>query len=213
MRRSPVPVYVVLVPLVKGGTWEDPDQLLTVVHDRLGRDGAYLSLDDFQDQLAARQWGGTREQQQNTRYAAQVPFFLDEMKDAPLADRLIRAVDLIAAGRGKAEYEAATAHLGRTRSSTGSGKSDDGGGVPLPAVLGAAGLGAAAVAGLAVWRWRRTGRVPRRRGTGCRAPCWPPPCARTRRSCASRPPARSWRLANCWTGPTSTPRPRASGPC
>jgi hypothetical protein len=160
MRRSPVPVYVVLVPLVKGGTWEDPDQLLTVVHDRLGRDGAYLSLDDFQDQLAARQWGGTREQQQNTRYAAQVPFFLDEMKDAPLADRLIRAVDLIAAGRGKAEYEAATAHLGRTRSSTGSGKSDDGGGVPLPAVLGAAGLGAAAVAGLAVWRWRRTGRVP-----------------------------------------------------
>ncbi|MEU6034742.1 hypothetical protein ABZ801_04985 [Actinomadura sp. NPDC047616] len=171
MRRSPIRVHVVLVPLVKGGTWEDPDQLLTVVHDRLGRDGAYLSLDDFQDQLAARQWGGTPEQQENTRYAAQVPFFLDEMKDAPLADRLIRAVDLIAAGRGKAEYDAATAHLGRPRPSAGrgggpvgsdssSGRGGDDGGGTVPLVLGAAGLGVAAVAGLAVWRWRRTGRVP-----------------------------------------------------
>ncbi|GAA4103982.1 hypothetical protein [Actinomadura miaoliensis] len=171
MRRSPIRVHVVLVPLVKGGTWEDPDQLLTVVHDRLGRDGAYLSLDDFQDQLAARQWGGTPEQQENTRYAAQVPFFLDEMKDAPLADRLIRAVDLIAAGRGKAEYDAATAHLGWPRPSAGrgggpvgsdssSGRGGDDGGGAVPLVLGAAGLGVAAVAGLAVWRWRRTGRVP-----------------------------------------------------
>ncbi|HEX2313769.1 MAG TPA: hypothetical protein VHJ17_08555, partial [Thermomonospora sp.] len=115
IRACPMPVFLVIVPLVKGGTWDDPDELATVVHDRLGRDGAYVTLAETDGQLNARQWGGTEEQRDNTEYAVRVPFFLDEMRDATLADRLIRAVELIAAGRGRAEYDRATAHLGGGR--------------------------------------------------------------------------------------------------
>ncbi|MFF5263905.1 hypothetical protein ACFY4C_33685 [Actinomadura viridis] len=159
IRRSPVPIFVIIVPLVKGGTWDDPDQLATVVHDRLRQDGVYLTPDDFAGQLAARQWGGTREVQANSRDAARVPFFQKDMKEATLADRLIRAVDLIAAGRGTAEYEKATAHLRRRRPTPGSPTTDDDG-LPI-GPLTAAGAGVAAVAGLVVWRWRRGARVQR----------------------------------------------------
>ncbi|WP_119726796.1 hypothetical protein [Thermomonospora amylolytica] len=164
MRASPIPIFIVIVPLVKGGTWDDPDELATVVHDRLGRDGAYVTLDDFDGQLNARQWGGTEEQRRDTEYAVQVPFFLKEMKDATLADRLLKAVDLIIAGRGYAEYEKATAHLDRDRPSRRAEpvrpvRPDDGGPPVVP--LTAAGVGVAAVAGLVVWRWRRGGRVRR----------------------------------------------------
>ncbi|MFI0349352.1 hypothetical protein [Actinomadura sp. 9N407] len=165
MRRSPIPIFIVIVPLVKGGTWDDPNELATVVHDRLGADGAYLTLDKYDGQLSAEQWGGTEQSRENTRAAANVPFFQKDMKDAILTDRLLRAVDLIAAGRGKAEYEKVTAHLGtspraspRTDARRDAPRTEDSGGLPvLP--LGAAGLGVAALAGLAVWRWRRTGRV------------------------------------------------------
>ncbi|MEW2359009.1 hypothetical protein [Spirillospora sp. NPDC029432] len=166
MRRSPIPIFIVAVPLVKGGTWDDPDQLATVVHDRLRRDGAYLTLDDFAGQLAARQWGGTEESRRNTRYAAQVPFFLDELKDATLADRLLRAVDLIAAGDGEAEYDRATAHLKRptpraSASPAARPAAEEEGGVPVLPLAGAGAAVAAAVAGLLVWRRRRVAAVER----------------------------------------------------
>lgn len=169
IRRAPFPIYIILVPMVKGGTWEEPEQLLTVVHSRLRRNGVYLTLDEKYDgHLSARQWGGTEESQENTRKAAQVPFFLDELDDAPLSDKVLRALDLIIAGDGKAEYEKATAHLRtsrpRSRPSPGSGarppEPGDSGGTPALPYL-AAGAGVAAVAGLALWRWRRVPRVQR----------------------------------------------------
>ncbi|GAA2728325.1 hypothetical protein [Actinocorallia aurantiaca] len=159
IEAAPVPVFVVLVPLIKGGTWEESDELLTVVHDRLDRDGLYISLSSYGNQLDARRWGGTREEIQDSEYAVRLPFFLPEFKDAILVDRLIKAVELVTAGGGYAAYEKATAHL-HSRSRTDAVKESLGGdGSPaLPITLGAA---TAAVAGLAVWRWRRSARVRR----------------------------------------------------
>jgi hypothetical protein len=161
MRRSPIPIFIVIVPLVRGGTWDDPDELITVVHDRFGRDGAYITMDEFDGGLTGRQFGGPEEQQRNTRYAVLTQFHQEEMRNATLADRLLRAVDLIVAGRGQAEYEAATADLGRgsgTRRGTGTGTAEDGFPV-LPVALG--GVAVAAVAGLVIWRARRGARVER----------------------------------------------------
>ncbi|RAY12184.1 hypothetical protein DPM19_26030 [Actinomadura craniellae] len=159
MRRSPIPIHVIVVPMVKGGTWDDPGELLNVVHDRLRRDGLYLTLGETSGQLHGRQWGGTEESRRNSEDAVRVPFFLPEMRDAALADRLLRAIELVAAGRGTAEYETATAHL---RSRTGRSRpAPDGeeGGPVLPFTAG--GVAVAAVAGLLVWRWRRGARVSR----------------------------------------------------
>ncbi|MEO3786784.1 hypothetical protein ABGB12_25945 [Actinocorallia sp. B10E7] len=156
IEAAPMPVFVVLVPLVKGGTWEDPEELLTVVHDRLGRDGVYISLGSYSPQLEARQWGGTEEERRDSEYAVQVPFFLSEFDEAPLADHLIEAVELVAAGGGRAAYEKAIEH---PRSEPSIELSDSAELIPTPVVAGV--LGVAAVTGLAVWRWRRSARVLR----------------------------------------------------
>ncbi|MEO5877342.1 MAG: hypothetical protein ABIS86_14560 [Streptosporangiaceae bacterium] len=157
---APMKVFVVVVPLVKGGTWDEPEQLVTVVHDRLGRDGVYLTLGTTGRQLEARQFGGTRESQRDSESAARIPFFLPEMDEATLADRLIKAVELVAAGGGQAAYEKATAYLHSSRPSArpGADGGEDGGTPVVPIVAGVVG---AAVVGLVVWRWRRSGQVAR----------------------------------------------------
>lgn len=162
IEAAPMPVFVVLVPLVKGGTWEESDELLTIVQDRLGRDGLYISLSSYGDQFDARMWGGTEEERRNAEYAVRTPFFLPEFKEASLADRLVKALDLVIEGNGYAAYEKATEHLGSYSASDRVRDALSGGGssaLPVTAVT----LGAAAVAGLAVWRWRRSGRVLRER--------------------------------------------------
>lgn len=154
---APMPIFVVLVPLVKGGTWEDGEDLLTVVHDRLGRDGVYIGPGSYGGLFEARRWGGTEEQRRDSEYAVRVPFFLPEFDDAPLIDSLIKAVELVSAGGGRAVYEKATEHLGSPREKPFPiGRGSDS---ALPLTAGA--LAAAAVTGLAVWRWRRTARVRR----------------------------------------------------
>jgi len=167
IEAAPLPIFVVLVPMIKGGTWEDLDEMLTVVHDWLDRDGLYIGLSSHGDYLDGRRWGGTYEERQDSEYAVRTPFFLPEFKETVLADRLIKAVELVTAGGGRAAYEKATEHLG-SRSRSSSPRTET---VPerraedpssaLPLTAGA--LGAAAVAGLAVWRWRRSARVLRER--------------------------------------------------
>lgn len=66
IRRSPIPIYVVLVPIVAGSTWQSSTQVSTVVQAHLGRDGAYVTLDaDFGDVFDVVMYGGTDEQQQS----------------------------------------------------------------------------------------------------------------------------------------------------
>jgi hypothetical protein len=66
IRRSPVPVYVILVPIVTGSTWQSSEQVTTVVQSHLGRNGAYITLDaDFGDVFDVVMWGGTDEQRRS----------------------------------------------------------------------------------------------------------------------------------------------------
>ena len=158
--EAPAPVFVVLVPLVEGGTWSDADQLATVVHDRLGRDGIFITFGDRGTDLVAREWGGDH-QARDAAWAVRLDRAMD---GAPLADRLSRIVDLIISGTGTREYERVSAEIDararRRRESGGAppgtapdDDGHDGGGLALP--LGAAGLAAAGVAGLVLWRRRR----------------------------------------------------------
>ncbi|MCW2916752.1 MAG: hypothetical protein JWN52_4820 [Actinomycetia bacterium] len=164
IRRSPIPVYVLLVPLVKGGVWDDPQQLARVVHDRLGRDGAYVTLDEkFGDGLNAYQWGGADDPQGsvggNTWYAAAAVGMQRELDGKPITERLIRCVELIAGGQGIAEFRKAAAPNHLNSPSPSPGRSHPGS-VALP--LGVAGaVAVAGVAGLLGWRHRRLTAVRR----------------------------------------------------
>ncbi|WP_433338097.1 hypothetical protein [Spirillospora sp. CA-294931] len=167
LRRAPVPVYVVLVPMVKGGVWTDDEQLATVVHDRLGRDGVFLGLGDQADTLSAREWGGDH-QAREAAWAVNLDRRLD---DAPLPVRLNRFADLLLSGTGAQEYKRLSAEINRRwkeRERGRAGAEDDGGSGPLLGG-GAAGLAVAGVAGLVLWRRRRAAAV-RRAESGLRLP-------------------------------------------
>ncbi|WP_433461600.1 hypothetical protein [Spirillospora sp. CA-128828] len=163
LKKAPAPVFVVLVPIVKGGTWADADQLATVVHDRLGRDGIFITFDDATEDLTAREWGGDHQ----ARDAAWAVTLDRTMDDAPLAARLSRIADLIISGTGKQEYDRISAEIDKRYNARHSAEpkdttqADDGGGLALP--LGAAGAGAAVagVAGFLLWRRRRMASVRR----------------------------------------------------
>ncbi|TMR07509.1 hypothetical protein ETD83_00595 [Actinomadura soli] len=174
--KAPAPVYVVLVPLVTGGTWADADQLASVVHDRLGRDGIFITLREGGEDLTAREWGGDHQ----ARDAAWAVSLDRAMDDTPLAARLSRVADLIISGTGKQEYDRISAEIDRRHkarqgaaSRTGEPRSgradDDDGGLALPLGAGAAGLAVVGVGGFLLWRRRRMASV-RREGGGLLMP-------------------------------------------
>ncbi|UJB43500.1 hypothetical protein [Streptomyces sp. A1-5] len=111
IRQSRLPIRVVLVPLVEGDNWGGkPEQLIEVVHERMGGGPAILiAPGHYPDDIEAREWPADAHQAE--RAAASV-FFDDAMKGAGLPKRISRAIDLIKAGNGNAEYERRTAGLG-----------------------------------------------------------------------------------------------------
>ncbi|AJC56544.1 hypothetical protein [Streptomyces sp. 769] len=111
IRQSRLPIRVVLVPLVEGDNWGGkPEQLIEVVHERMGGGPAILiAPGHYPDDIEAREWPA--DAHQADRAAASV-FFDDAMKGAGLTKRISRAIDLIEAGNGNAEYERRTAGLG-----------------------------------------------------------------------------------------------------
>jgi hypothetical protein len=103
IRRSPVPIYVILVPLVKGGTWQTSEQVTTVVRDHLGRDGAYVTFNtEFDDVFDVVRWGGTDDERRDANDAGWAVSY--EKRYKTLATRLARCVDLIATGQGTETY-------------------------------------------------------------------------------------------------------------
>ncbi|MGP4028483.1 hypothetical protein [Actinomadura sp. 3N407] len=166
-KKAPAPVFVVLVPIVKGGTWTEAEQLATVVHDRLGRDGIFITFDDDTDDLAAREWGG----EYQARDAAWAVTLDRAMDDAPLAARLSRITDLIISGTGSQEYDRVSAEINQRakerRERDGAPGAEDDGDLALP--LGAAGAAVAGVAGFLLWRRRRMTSV-RREGSALLMP-------------------------------------------
>ncbi|MFI0408412.1 hypothetical protein [Actinomadura sp. 3N508] len=173
-KQAPAPIYVVLVPLVTGGTWADAEQLVTVVHDRLGRDGIFITLREDSQDLTAREWGGDHQ----ARDAAWAVTLDRTMRDATLAARLSRVTDLIIAGTGKQEYDRVSAEIDRrskerreAANRTGeprAGRTDDDG-LALPLGAGAAGLAVVGMGGFLLWRRRRMASV-RREGGGLLMP-------------------------------------------
>lgn len=104
IRRSPVPIFVILVPLVRGGTWQTSDQLTTVVQSYLGRDGAYVAFNtDFDDVFDVVRWGGTADERRDASDAGWAISF--EKRYTTLSARLARCVDLIATGQGSEAYQ------------------------------------------------------------------------------------------------------------
>lgn len=103
IERSPVPIYVILVPLVKGGTWQTSEQVATVVQDHLGRAGAYVTFNtEFDDVFDVMRWGGTDDERRDANDAGWAVSY--EKRYTTLASRLARCVDLIATGQGTETY-------------------------------------------------------------------------------------------------------------
>ncbi|MFC8345917.1 hypothetical protein [Streptomyces sp. NPDC057280] len=107
-----LPLKVVLTPLTKGDAFDgEADTLASVVHDRLGlREFILITTDgDFTDALNGYEWPSDTHQ---TRDAVAAAGFLDETRDAGLADLTSKAVELVAEGDGTRVYEESTQNLG-----------------------------------------------------------------------------------------------------
>lgn len=117
IKRTVLPVKVVLLPLTKGDDFGgEADVLASVVRDHLPhRDLILITTDgDFTDSLNGYEWPADTHQ---TEDAVAATGFLDETRDAGLADLASKAVELVAEGDGTRVYEEATRDLGRTPAS------------------------------------------------------------------------------------------------
>ncbi|SPT64625.1 hypothetical protein [Actinomadura madurae] len=161
LRKAPTRVFIVLVPMVKGGTWTDADQLATVVHDRLGRDGVFITFDDDTENLTAREWGGDH----SARDATGAVTIDRAMDDAPLAAKLGRALDLLISGTAAREYDRLSDELDKRvnarRSTRPEAAEEEGDGSLVPLGAGVAGLAVLGVGGFLLWRRRRMPSVRR----------------------------------------------------
>ncbi len=118
IHKSPTPIYVVLVPIVAGSTWQSSDQVTTVVQSHLGRDGTYVTLSgDFGDVFDVEMFGGTDEQRRSANLAGYAVSYEKAYEKAPLGARLERCVELIATGKGREAYEKAQNDVGTGRPS------------------------------------------------------------------------------------------------
>ncbi|MEU0168482.1 hypothetical protein ABZ214_24005 [Streptomyces iakyrus] len=129
IRRTGLPIKVVLTPLTKGDAFDGESDLLAgTVRDRLPqrRDLVLITSDgDFPDSLQGYEWPGHTHQ---ARKAVTAAGFLDEMRDAGLADLTAKAVDLVAEGKGEQRYEEAMGDLGGSARPTQSGSGTAGSG-------------------------------------------------------------------------------------
>ncbi len=158
IQRTGLPIKVALVPLVKGDAFDgDPGALAEVVHDRLGQNQLVLiTMDELSDGLDGYEWPDDRYQ---ARDAVSAVGFLDSMKDAGLADRVGKAIELVAQGDGTKVYQNATASLGRGPAAAPQSPRGSGGASWPPVVAGVAALLLCLGGGLWLVRGRR-----RRRG-------------------------------------------------
>ncbi|MFC9126992.1 hypothetical protein ACFT4A_09110 [Streptomyces sp. NPDC057099] len=112
IRRTGLPIKVVLTPLTKGDAFDgDSDVLAGTVRDRLPdqRELVLITTDgDFADSLNGYEWPADTHQ---TRDAVTAAGFLDETRDAGLADLTDKAVELVAEGKGTQRYEEAIKDL------------------------------------------------------------------------------------------------------
>ncbi|MFF2350898.1 hypothetical protein ACFVVL_14065 [Kitasatospora sp. NPDC058115] len=109
---SGLPIKVVLVPLKKGDAFGgSAESLAAVVRERLGLPQLILlTNDEYGSRLKGTEWP---DDTHRARDAAMAVGMLKELKDAGLAARVGRAVDLIATGRATEVYQAEAARADR----------------------------------------------------------------------------------------------------
>lgn len=111
IEKTGIPIKVALVPIVQGDAYDgEADAFAEVVHDRIDRRELVLITggDKWSGSLNGYEWP-TEKHQANDAVGA--VGFLDEMKDAGLAEQTEKAIELIAEGDGTQAYEDATADL------------------------------------------------------------------------------------------------------
>lgn len=148
------PVYVVVALTMPG---DDPDALLPLLHDRLGKDGLYLFVPPGGEGSAVRQYGPPPR-----AYGGGLP--LDEIMltadeelpyDRDAGQFIRRFVDLALSPDARREYD----HPRRPPEPRPAASSDDGSGTELAIFLGGSGLGGLPLLALLVRaRGRRAGR-------------------------------------------------------
>ncbi|MFJ6571603.1 hypothetical protein ACIQNU_29780 [Streptomyces sp. NPDC091292] len=141
IRTTHLPIKVALVPLAKGDAFDgDPGVLAQVLHDRIGgkSDDLVLITVGDGDWLGGKEWPDGKYQAQ---HAVDAVALLGDTRNAGLADRVAKAVELVAGGDGDTVYAQATADLSR----------DDDPGIPWAPVT----LTAALLAGCALYYARR----------------------------------------------------------
>ncbi|MEU6906708.1 hypothetical protein ABZ935_15380 [Streptomyces coeruleorubidus] len=115
IRRTGLPIKVVLTPHTKGDAFDgDSDVLAGVVRDRLPdeRELILITTDgEFPDSLNGYEWPADTHQAED---AVDAVGFLDETRDAGLADLTAKAVELVAEGKGTERYEEAMKDLNDT---------------------------------------------------------------------------------------------------
>ncbi|MFF4338874.1 hypothetical protein ACFY00_02910 [Kitasatospora sp. NPDC001540] len=110
-----LPIKVVLVPLQKGDAFDgDSRAMATVVQERLGQSPLIVITSSYGSWLSGYEWptGDTHQ----ARDAASAVGLLEELKDAGLAAKVGRAVELISTGKGTEVYRAESDRLDRERS-------------------------------------------------------------------------------------------------
>ncbi|MFJ5925848.1 hypothetical protein ACIQF6_24890 [Kitasatospora sp. NPDC092948] len=107
-----LPIKVALVPLAKGDAFDgSAKSLAAVVNERLGLPQLILlTNDDFGTWLTGTEWPTDTHQTHDSAFAVSL---LKELKDAGLAARVGRAIDLIGSGTGTAVYKAESERMDR----------------------------------------------------------------------------------------------------
>ncbi|MFH9062343.1 hypothetical protein ACH4GM_14145 [Streptomyces coeruleorubidus] len=112
IRRTGLPIKVVLTPLTKGDAFDGESGVLAgVVRDRLPdeRELILITTDgEFPDSLNGYEWPADTHQAED---AVDAVGFLDETRDAGLAELTAKAVELVAEGKGTERYDEAMKDL------------------------------------------------------------------------------------------------------
>lgn len=144
IKKTGIPVKVVLIPFADGDAWGgDPQQLADVLRDRLGGETVLITTGDLgADWLQGFEWPA--EDKYQARDAVGAVGFLDKYDDAGLTAKVSKAIENVASGRGHELYQQATKDLGATpgpaadsdgKAGSGDRAHGSGGGLPLGGVI------------------------------------------------------------------------------
>ena len=167
IKKTGIPVKVVLVPFAHGDAWGgEPQQLADVLRDRLGGETVLITTGDFDTGwLRGFEWPAQDAYQ--ARDAVDAVSYLDRYEDAGLTAKVSKAIENIASGNGHALYKRATKDMNASAGSTSGGGSEDAdsdedGGPPLAGLLLYGGVAVLLVPALVLFVRRRvTARGPR----------------------------------------------------